>query len=133
MHTACCVLSKSVQYVLLVYYVLPFCSACPTPTDCRSHSNPLSTVRFTSKAPFGFAGFSAPVTDLFPAVLTLFTLLGVENTDLRDQFTPAGWEPDRTPVGPRYSGSAFAKTRLNSKSFSYHSGVLKCFPKYRPA
>ncbi len=102
----------------------------------RSRSNQLSTVRFTSKALSGFGGFSAPVMDLFPAVLTLFTLLGVENTDLRDQFTSAGWEPDRTPVTPQqcifYSRSAFAKTRLNSKSFSYHSGVLKCFWKFWP-
>lgn len=36
--------------------------------------------------------------DLFPAALTLFTLLGGENTDLRDQFTAAGWEPDRALV-----------------------------------
>lgn len=56
---------------------------------------------FKTKALFGFGGFSAPPMDLFPAVLTLFfTLLGAENTDLRDQFTPAGWEPGRTPVTP---------------------------------
>lgn len=86
-------------------------------------SNPLSTVRFMSKALSGFGGFSAPVMDLFPAVLTLFTLLGVENTDLRDQFTPAGWEPDRTPVTPQqcifYSRSAFAKTRTRTPNCSF--------------
>lgn len=56
-----------------------------------------------SKTLFGFGSFSAPVMDLFPAVLTLFSLLGVENTDLRDQFTSAGWEPDRTPA-PQQQG-----------------------------
>lgn len=41
-----------------------------------SLSNPLSAVRFTSKPPFGFGGFSAPVMDLFPTVLTFFYLVG---------------------------------------------------------
>lgn len=100
--------------------------------NCLSpQSNLLGMVRFMSKPPFGFGGFSAPVMDLFPTVLTLFTLLGGENTDLRDQFTAAGWKPDRAPVF-FYSRSAFANTRLNSKLFPYYS-VSKCFWKYLPA